>query len=130
MKLNPDCIRDILFAVEDLSGVNTLLMSTKLTDTPFLKDKYNYDEVIYHIKQLDMSGYIITPNKNKILDGIYFINDLSPLGHQFIANIRQDTNWNKVKATSKKVGSEALTVLSSIAENVATSAIKSSLGLP
>ena len=129
MKLNPDCIRDILFSVEELSGPNSLIPSTSLIDTKFLKNKYSYDEVLYHIRQLDWSGYLITPSRNKTLDGIYYISDLSPAGHEFISDIRTDTNWNKVKQISKDVGSQTLTSIKTIAENVITSAIKTSLGL-
>lgn len=130
MKLNPDCIRDILFSVEELSGPNSLITSEQLSNTKFLKDKYSEDEILYHIKQLDWAGYIVTPSKNKTLDGIYFINDLSPVGHEFITDIRNDTNWNKIKTISKNAGTETLKSLKTIAEGVISSAIKSSLGLP
>lgn len=130
MKLNPDCIRDILFAVEELSGPDSLITSGQLANTKFLKNKYSEDEILYHIKQLDWSGYIKTPKSNRTIDGIYFINDLSPIGHEFISSIRKDNNWNKVKSISKEVGSETLSSLKSIAEGVIASAIKVSLGLP
>ena len=128
MKLNPDCVRDILFAIEDLSMPHSLITSDKLSQTSFLTN-YSNDEILYHLQQLDWSGYIITPNKNKTIDGMFFVNDLSPSGHEFISNIRKDTNWNKVKSISKEVGCETLTSIKSIAENVISTAIKTSLGL-
>ena len=128
MRLNPDCIRDILFAIEDLSMPSSLMTSTQLSKTKFL-NKYSNDEILYHLQQLDWSGYIITPNRHKTLDGMFFVNDLSPAGHEFISDIRKDTNWNKVKSISKEVGSETLTSIKSIAEGVISSAIKTSLGL-
>ena len=57
------------------------------------------------------------------------MNDLSPIGHEFISDVRNDTNWNKVKNISKQIGSETLLSLKSIAEGIISSAIKSSLGL-
>lgn len=129
MKLNPDCVRDILFAIEDLSKPNSLITSTQLLETKFLSN-YSNDEVLYHLQQLDWSGYIVAPTKHKSLDGMFFVNDLSPSGHEFISNIRKDTNWNKVKSISKEVGTETLTSIKSIAEGVISAAIKSSLGLP
>ena len=128
MRLNPDCIRDILFAIEDLSKPNSLLTSTQLCTTKFLAN-YPNDEILYHLQQLDWSGYIVTPNKNKSLDGLFFVNDLSPTGHEFISDVRKDTNWNKVKTISKEVGSSTLTSLKTIAEDVIASAIKASLGI-
>lgn len=130
MKLNPDCVRDVLFAIEDLSGPDSFIASDELANTKFLHDKYSEDEIVYHIRQLDWAGYIKTPNKNRTIDGIYFVNDLSPLGHEFISDIRKDTNWNKVKSISKEVGTETLSSLKSIAEGVISAAIKTSIGLP
>lgn len=129
MRLNPDCVRDILFAIEDLSYPFKLLTSDKLLETDFLS-KYSRDEVLYHLQQLDWSGYIVTPSKHKTLDGTFFVTDLSPSGHELISNIRKDTNWNKVKSISKEVGSETLTSIRTIAEGVISSTIKTCLGLP
>lgn len=128
LKLNPDCIRDILFAIEELSMPNSIISSEKLFTTNFLTN-YSNDEILYHLQQLDWSGYIITPNKHKTLDGVFFITDLSPTGHEFISDIRKDTNWNKVKSISKEVGSETLTSIKSIAEGIITTAINTAIGL-
>lgn len=128
MKLNPDCVRDILFAIEDLSAPNSLLTSIQLSKTKFLT-KYSNDEILYHLNQLYLSEYIIVPAKHKWIDGTFLVNDLSPSGHEFISNIRKDTNWNKVKSISKEVGTETLSSIKSIAEDVISSAIKASMGL-
>ena len=128
MKLNPDCIRDILFAIEDLSKPNSLLTSEQLSKTKFLNN-YSVEEILYHLQQLDWSGYIITPSKHMTIDGMFIVNDLSPVGHEFISDIRKDTNWNKVKSISKEVGAETLTSIKSIAEGIIATAIKTSLGL-
>lgn len=129
MKLNPDCIRDVLFSIEELSTYDSLLNSNQLAKSNFLK-KYSDDEILYHLNQLYLSGYIVAPDKHKLIDGTFFINDLSPAGHEFISNIRKDTNWNKVKKISEQVGAETLSSIKSIAEGVISSAIKASLGLP
>lgn len=128
MRLNPDCIRDILFSIEDMSSYGSFISSSQLANTDSLK-KYTEDELLYHLRQLDWNGYIVTPSKNKTLDGIFFVTDLSPIGHEFISNIRKDTNWNKVKKISKDVGSETLSSIKTIAENVITTAINASMGL-
>ena len=129
MRLNPDCIRDILLTLEDVTKPNSLIFSTNLYNDERLS-KYSVDEFTYHLQQLIWSGYIKVPNKYKSLDNEFIVNDLSPEGHAFISNIRENTNWNKVKKISKKVGSETLSSLRTIAENVIASAIKNSMGLP
>lgn len=127
MKLNPECVRDVLFSIEELSTHDSLLTSDQLSKTKFLT-KYSNDEILYHLNQLYLAEYIIAPKNHKLIDETFLVNDLSPIGHEFISNIRNDTNWNKVKKISKKVGTETLSSLKSIAEGVIASAIKASLG--
>lgn len=128
MRLNPDCIRDILFAIEELSTYDSLLTSNQLQETKFLS-KYSNDEILYHLNQLYLSGYILAPTKHKLIDQTFYVSDLSPIGHEFISSVRNDNNWNKVKKIGKQVGTETLSSLRSIAEGVISSAIKSSMGM-
>lgn len=128
MKLNHDCIRDILFSIEDLSEPNSLITSEQLSQTIFL-NKYPYEDVLYHLQQLIWDNYIMVPTKYKDLEGSFVIKDLSPKGHEFISNIRKDTNWNKVKSISKDVGCETLSSIKTIAENVISTAITKSMGI-
>ena len=127
MKFNPDCIRDILFSIEEVSTINSVITSERLSKSSFLS-KYSEDEILYHLNQLDLSGYIITPERN-FFDNLFLVNDLSPAGHEFISNIRKDTSWNKVKVISKEVGVTTLTSLKTIAELLVTSGIQTYFGL-
>lgn len=52
------------------------------------------------------------------------IYDIKPLGHEFISNIRNDTNWNKVKNFIIKVGFTSIKSLISIAEVVVSETIR------
>ena len=60
---------------------------------------------------------------------IWRIFDLTYSGHQFLADIRSDTIWNKTKDTAKTVGTESLHALKDIAVNLVTSTIQNKLGL-
>lgn len=128
MRLNPDCIRDLLFSIEEKSTSCSIISSDNLSNTDRLKN-YSEEEIIYHLQQLNWSGYIIAPSNCRCIDGSFLLQDLSPAGHEFISNIRKDTNWNKVKKISKDVGSETLSSIKTIAENVISSAITASMGL-
>lgn len=63
------------------------------------------------------------------VNGNFRVSDLSPHGHEFLANIREDTIWNDVKSISSKVGSKSLSAVSQIASLVIAEIIKSQLGL-
>lgn len=128
MRLNPDCIRDLLFSIEEESTSCSIISSKNLSNAEKLQ-KYSEEEILYHLQQLNWSGYIIAPNKCRCIDGTFLLQDLSPAGHEFISNIRKDTNWNKVKKISKDIGSETLSSLKTIAENVISTAITTSMGL-
>lgn len=123
MKLNPDCIRDILFVVE-----NNATYSNDVSEETIFKEldsKYPREEILYHVRQCEHSGLFL-----KVVHyfGGFSIQDLSPYGHQFINDIRQDNNWSKTKEIAKSVGSFSLDVLKDISSQVITNLISNQLG--
>lgn len=127
MRLNPDCIRDLLIAIEDKSTFTSCFTYSVAANISTLNE-YSHEEVLYHANQANMSGFIIGFQPYDA--GNYFtVSDLTPKGHEFLANIRSDTNWNKVKEISRKVGSSSLNALSQIASNVITNIISFQCGL-
>jgi hypothetical protein len=141
MKLNPDCIRDILLTVEEETSPSSQFVykpSEKYTNRFLLDDEsedehqiiherlksYTDEEILYHINQCELSGFFT--NVNPCTGYLYFIQDLSPLGHQFLADIRSDTNWNKTKDIAKKVGSFSLNTLKDISVKVISDVISKS----
>jgi hypothetical protein len=123
MKLNPDCIRDILFVVE-----NNATYSNDVSEETIFKEldsKYPREEILYHVRQCEHSGLFL-----QVVHyfGGFSIQDLSPYGHQFINDIRQDNNWSKTKEIAKSVGSFSLDVLKDISSQVITNLISNQLG--
>lgn len=127
MKLNPDCIRDILLEIESTSTASKAWVYSS-TSPPIGLSDYSKDEIGYHARQC---------SKSNLIDGFHIygdcdtisISDLTPNGHAFLANIREDTTWNRVKAVSEKIGSRSLDALTQIASNVITDLIKSHFGI-
>ena len=56
MRLNPDCIRDILLTVEENTGYRESMLYESNQEFARLK-KYSEDVVRYHMKQCDLNGY-------------------------------------------------------------------------
>lgn len=122
MKLNPDCIRDILFTVEDTTSFSSY-MSVNPEECNYEKLKsYSSEEILYHIKQCELTGFLT--KVSWYLNAHCLIHDLSPSGHKFIADIRSDTNWNKTKEISKKIGSSSLDTLKQISIGVVSELLK------
>ncbi len=120
MKLNPDCIRAILMVTEENTGFS---FGFEIDEESFrsceLFNDFEYEEIGYHIRQCDYYGYFT--KITQCLDGSFLIYDLSPKGHEFLADIRADSNWKKIKEKAFEVGSFSLNTLAQIAVNVISS---------
>lgn len=125
MKLNPDCIRDILFEVENETSFDTVFNYDG--DEPQKQlEKYSPNEVMYHIRQASLSDLITEPDYY-YADYACSVGDLTPKGHEFINNIRQDTNWNTTKDVAKNIGSTSLRALIDISTGVISNLINQHL---
>lgn len=126
MKLNPDCLRDILIVMEKAGYLEELSPQSVYDALP----NYLEEEINYSIIKLKEAGFIdaIIKEYNTGI-AILRLDDITYRGHQFLADIRSDTVWNNVKEVSKKVGSNSLTAISQIATGVITEIIRSQLGL-
>ena len=139
MRLNPDCIRAVLMCVESSTNPrgNFLFIfsdPTGFMDGPTIDDPsisinsrpelagFTEDEVRYHIKQASDAGLLVL-NTSYISDTC-LIEDLTPLGHDFLANIKKDSNWKKIKSIAlDKAGTLSLSVLIEIAKSFVISQV-------
>lgn len=124
MKIDNDCVRDILFTIEEKTtfdkGCHMIGAAKKYQKL----EKYDgTGKILYHVRYLVMKGMIYVPDKS--IPDTY---DLTPDGHEFLANIREDNNWKKIKNVSSNIGFASLKIVSAIAEGVATAAINQELG--
>lgn len=124
MKLNPDCVRDILLSVEDQSDFHHETVYRKNNMLLERLEKYSHDEIIYHIQQCELANLIY--GVDYMDGGIHIdIRDLTPNGHDFLANIRNDNFFNKVKNICKELGLNSLSDINQVAVNCAMVLIKS-----
>ncbi len=116
MKLDIDCVRDILLTVEENTGYNEYMTVSEMSINYDLLKKYDSNKVMYHIIQSAKANLIDAEQVD--LAGNIMIKDLTPYGHKFIANIRENSNWNKVKKIANEVGTTSLEAIMQIAINV------------
>ena len=123
MKMNPDCVRDILIEIEEKAdGINYFCFascdSICSRETPNrLIGKYSREEVIYHIVQCHESGFFV--QMKKVVTGVYKVNCLSPKGHEFLNNIRNNSTWNKIREKAIALGGFSIKTLVEIAQKIA-----------
>lgn len=149
MRLNLDCVRDVLLTVErcivvddngcvhmvgcaasydeEFGYMSDNIMWTKLIDQPELV-AYTKADILYTLLKLIEAEYISVhkyygvPNEH-----LYYFTDNDGItfsGHQFLANIRDKGVWTKVKQILSKHGADAaLSVVSGVATEVITRAL-------
>lgn len=124
MKLDRDCVRDFLLALESLGSGQTLT-SENYRSIPLLAS-YERDVIIYTAERLDEAGFINVKFMPVVGgDKPFFATSITWYGHQFLDNIRDDGVWKETKKIASKVTSVSLGILADIAASV----MKKSLGL-
>lgn len=85
MRVDNECIRDILFTIEETTTIETSFYSKGCSGRyPQLK-KYDEDMILYHLRYLKMKNFIFTPDAR---ESNAF--DLTPDGHDFLNSIRNN----------------------------------------
>lgn len=129
MKLNPDCTRDVLTAIEDVVDLQTRFQYSAGDNAPEILKKYSPAEIAYHINQCRACGF---------LDGceifnqgaMILVDDLTPEGHEFLANTRKIAVWEQAKEICADAGSDSLKNLASVAGQLILKSISSKLFIP
>ncbi len=124
MRLNPDCIRDILLDLEEKTSINSEVEYDD-SNIPTIFPNYTLEEIYYHLRQCNLDGLFF--NAHQSVYGSWYIVDLTPKAHDFLANIHSDTVWNNVKEVSAKIGAKSLSAIIQIASGVVTGMINSYL---
>lgn len=118
VRLNPDCIRDILLTVEDVTGYDKDFQYWNSSDFHLLA-KYSDDEVRYHLEYCGHTDLFIRFRIQ--LAGSIKIEDLSPAGHEYLAKIRSDTAWAKIREAIKIAGAASIKAFIQIASDFISS---------
>ena len=121
MRLNNDCIRDILLYIEEnITESQPTVDVEELISA--LGHKYDQDTICYHIRQIDKSGLV--DDVCYADDGPVFVCDLSWEGHTYVNDIRDNKVWDKLKDVTKGLASVSLSVLMDKAPDIVKSFIK------
>jgi len=129
MKLNYDCIRELLLVLETNLEFDNYLEFNPISFDDLLEieglSEYSEQDLLCSIINLDDAGFIET------ISGVF---DGSPLqnisiirityyGHEFIETIRPKGIWQKTKTILNEVGSASLPLLSSVSSSLLNDAI-------
>lgn len=132
MKLDFDCVRDILLYVEENSGYqdSNSDMPSKHKEIPHARiisdssfSKYNREDVAHTLELMikeDLFELAAKPIYDTVNNLSYArITGLNWNGHELLDNIRNDEAWNAVKEKTKRTGKVSLKVMANVALTVA-----------
>lgn len=127
LELNKDCVRDILLKCEELLQMNDdgTMNTLQSGDLKEVLPDYDLSVIKYSVLKMDeadlINARIISFDDSIVVEFLIF--DITYFGHEFIEQIKDDNNWNKVKDVAKKVGSSSIDILLQIATGVLTNKI-------
>lgn len=117
MKLDVDCVRDVMLELESFPigcyHINSFSKSI---------DKHGCEIVLYTLTKLIEADFI-NAGTTRTMDGILHIGgivDLTFKGHQFLETIRENKIWSKTKGILGKIGSSGFGLVTQVATSVLT----------
>lgn len=130
MKLNYDCIRDIMITIEN----QTQPMAMTTQDFFALLPNYSSTELTYCCFRLKEAGYLTLytftpPHTSNEMETIRLIGDLTFKGHEFLADIKPAKTWEKLSPALRKFGSASFSTIANIAGAITADIIKKFIGL-
>lgn len=126
MKLNHDCVREILLELEEKLTLNDQLNISEIRELQTV-EKYGEETTFYAILKLIDINFIqgrALRADNYSLHGL-FISSLTWDGHIFLDNIREPSIWEATKEKTKGLASISVTLMAGIAQDY----LKQKLGL-
>lgn len=129
MKLNPNCIRDTLFYLEEHLTISDELEFQEIGIYSIQQDlHYPIQELANTLIILHEAGFIeIVTNYSNDCISLLYVYRITYSGYQFIESIRPEPVWKKVLAAGKYIGSFSINVISQIAASTLVSMANSYL---
>ena len=135
MKLNPDCIRSVMLAIEESWDLETdeqgniCMDGIEMESLCEVLPDFDPKDVFYCLFNLDQAGYLdlsVTWADGGVLC-YCTVNYMTFAGHEFLNRIRDNKNWSKVKKSLHAIRNYSLDAISSVSEGVANAAIATAL---
>jgi len=124
MKLDYDCIRDVLlFLEENLTLENDFsfshMLSTEIVLQEQLTDFYAPQDIYYSIYNLYQCGFLEAYEVSADDVTIFSVYNITYEGHEFISHIRDNTFWKKLKSKLLDIKIENIPTIVSVAKWIA-----------
>ena len=126
MKLNYDCIRDLLLCLEDNLKYEVDLDFNKVKEKSIPLQKlykllcdYTDNEIFYSVIKLEEAGFISVHRYGDEAEHIRSVYDITYNGHQYLDTVRSPKMWESIKSTAKEKAVDlSFLAISAIAEKL------------
>lgn len=121
MKLNSECVRELLLYLEKLPSETAQLSFDKIEIEGF-----SNDEIKFTGSMLVNSGLVKAISITSLEDTIpnYIFKSITFEGYKYLDNIRDPKVWKETKKVTSKFASVSLDIISSVAAKIITSYLK------
>lgn len=135
MRLDPDCVRDLLLFIEDMDTYvldedNDLTLQGAFLEAISQKlPQYPETQLYYTLDKLEEGGLVNMTSQwgGDTLTSCH-VSSLTYAGHEFLASIRDGGRWDVVKTGLSAVKNYSLTAIAAIAEGITSGAVSAYLG--
>ena len=126
MKLDIDCIRDVLIEFESFQY--GIFSPSHFKDSVA---KHGREQVIYTLAKLIEAGYIVGEFYRDVGGSIHLegVCDITFDGHEFLADIKPESTWERLSKVFAQGGSSSVKAVGSVALDIGTALLKQKLGL-
>lgn len=125
MKLNKDCIRDLLLYLEE-----NLTINNSITINNIKISNYTSDELLYTTDKLYEAKFLNCYRRIYDAKDLFItVDSLTYEGHQFLDNIRDDNVWENTKNVLSKFKSTSISFISDVSSQIIANIISKQLGL-
>lgn len=130
MKIDYDCIRDVLITLEERLTLEDDLSYNEIPLINFIHfqelSQYEKKQIAYCVYKLAEAQYIEAGQLHLSSRRSYYsIKCITYKGHEFISNTANPSVWKKTTNIAKQIGVFSMPILSQIATNVISNIINS-----
>lgn len=135
MKLDIDCVREVLLYLENMETYVTdddgdiTLQGSYLGQICQAIPNYPKEQIFYTLKTLEDGGFLNMTTK-WASNSVHFchVSSLTYDGHELLESVRDEKHWSAIKTGLAAVRNYSLSAVASIAEGVTSAAIGAYLG--
>lgn len=132
MKLNHECIRDMMLEFEEFIPLDEYLHKDTMIALPSYK-KYGHDTYWYAYEKLIEAEYLnasITAGgeEGENYPYIAIVSSITWQGHEFLDTIRDDKIWKDTKSIIGRFSSVSISLIENVATGVLTNLISKQMG--